>query len=239
VIKNFSQGRSIASRLRIAAAFGAVVASFGILIAREAVAAPVPTMSAASDATGAARASTAAEGAAGKAEAETLVLENFPSYVETVEAIRHLTFKGPVAKGRQSVEEFRAFIAGEIDRDLPAGRAGCTSRSLARLGMIPEAIDLRKAYGDILLSQVAAYYNPERKTFYVVRSDLPPEAMRPTVVHDDARLNQPGSSMGGCASRQTRRETPPVPRQEAPTWRSRCAFSSPRKKSRPGRRGDH
>src|SRR5439155_10628831 len=47
-----------------------------------------------------------------------------------------------------------------------------------------------KAYEDVLLSQVAAYYDPESKTFYVVRAELPAETMRPTVIHELAHALQ-------------------------------------------------
>lgn len=123
-------------------------------------------------------------------EATPLVLADFPSYLKEVEKIRGLTFTGPVAKGRQSLDEFRGFIGREIDREMPPAIAECTTRSLRLLGLLPEEVDLRKAYSEILLSQVAAYYNPESKTFYVVRADLPAETMRPTVVHELAHALQ-------------------------------------------------
>jgi len=56
----------------------------------------------------------------GRPDASSLVLDNFPSYLEQVETIRGLTFTRPVAKGRQSLADFRAFLAREIEREMPA-----------------------------------------------------------------------------------------------------------------------
>ena len=126
---------------------------------------------------------------AGRA-ADAFDFPDFPQYLKTVETIRGLTFTGPVAKARQSPRDFRRFVRGEIDRDLPAPRAGCTARALGLLGLLPERFDLRQAYEDILLGQVAAYYNPLTGTFYIVQKDLPPEVLKPTVLHELAHALQ-------------------------------------------------
>jgi hypothetical protein len=129
-------------------------------------------------------------GAAETTQADNFAFPDFPQYLKTVETIRGLSFTGPVAKARQSPREFRRFVRGEIDRDLPAARAGCTARALGLLGLLPERFDLRKAYEDILLGQVAAYYNPLTGTFYIVQKDLPPEVLKPTVLHELAHALQ-------------------------------------------------
>jgi hypothetical protein len=118
------------------------------------------------------------------AEPHPLLPPDLPAYQKEIEGIRSLTFKAPVASGRQSLAEFRAFIEQDLDQDLPAARAGCISRSFARLGLLPEGFDLRKAFSDMFVAQVAAYYDPYKQTFYVIHADLPEALLRPTVVHE-------------------------------------------------------
>ena len=104
--------------------------------------------------------------------------------VKKIEEIRGLTFKRPVASGRQTSAEFRAFVEHELDLALPRGKAACTSRALARLGLLPETYDLRRGYTNMMSAQVAAYYDPFRKTFFIVHPDLPEVLLDPTIVHE-------------------------------------------------------
>ena len=111
-------------------------------------------------------------------------LADLAPFTRKIEAIRGLTFKKPVASGTQSNAEFRGFVDRELDIELPKDKAACTSRAFARLGLLPEAFDLRKSYTDMMSDQVAAYYDPFRKTFFVVHPDLPEMLLEPTIVHE-------------------------------------------------------
>ena len=113
-----------------------------------------------------------------------LALPDLPAYVKEIERIRGLTFKEPVANGTQTLAEFRGFIQKDLDAELPPAEAACASHALGRLGLLPEGFDLRKAFSDLLITQVAAYYDPYRRTFYVVRPDIPEDLLRPTVIHE-------------------------------------------------------
>jgi len=125
------------------------------------------------------------------ADPETIVPKTQPAtladltpYTKTIEAIRGLAFKQPVASGTQTNAEFRAFVDKDLDVELPRGKAECLSRAFARLGLLPEKFDLRKAYTNMMSAQVAAYYDPARKTFFVVHADLPEMLLSPTIVHE-------------------------------------------------------
>src|SRR5262249_5493655 len=111
-------------------------------------------------------------------------LADLTPYTKTIEAIRGLSFKQPVASGKQTNAEFRAFVDKDLEVELPAAKAECTSRAFARLGLLPEKFDLRKAYTNMMSAQVAAYYDPVKKTFFVVHPDLPEMLLEPTIVHE-------------------------------------------------------
>lgn len=113
-----------------------------------------------------------------------LALPDLPAHFKEIESIRMLSFKEPVLKGTQSLADFRRFVQKDIDHDLPPPRAACVSRSLGLLGLLPEPFDLRKAFTQILVTQVAAYYNPYKKTFFIVHPDLPDSYLKPTVIHE-------------------------------------------------------
>jgi hypothetical protein len=125
------------------------------------------------------------------ANAETIVPKTGPAtladlapYTRKIETIRGLAFKQPVTSGTQTNAEFRAFVDKDLDAELPRARAECLSRAFARLGLLPEKFDLRKGYTDMMSAQAAAYYDPARKTFFVVHPDLPEMLLAPTIVHE-------------------------------------------------------
>ncbi len=116
--------------------------------------------------------------------ATPLALPDLPSYTKEIESIRQLPFKHAVANGRQSLAEFRKFVQKDLDYDLPPPRAACVSHALGLLGLLPEDFDLRNAFSKLLVTQVAAYYNPYKKIFFIVHPDLPESFLKPTVVHE-------------------------------------------------------
>lgn len=111
-------------------------------------------------------------------------LSDLAPYIKTIEKIRGLAFKKPVASGTQTTAEFRAFLERDLDIELPRDKAACMARALARLGLLPETFDLRRAYTNLMAAQVAAYYDPFRKTFFIVHPDLPEILLEPTIVHE-------------------------------------------------------
>jgi hypothetical protein len=85
-----------------------------------------------------------------------------------VSALRGLAFKGPVRYGVQSREEFRRFVRGELEREMPGAKVAAISTSYAQLGLLAPGFDLGKALEEALTTQVAAYYDPRRKALFVL-----------------------------------------------------------------------
>jgi hypothetical protein len=90
-----------------------------------------------------------------------------------VSALRGLPFKRPVGYGVQSRQQFRGFVREELDRELPPARRSGLSRSYAQMGFVAEGFDLTRALEEALTTQVAAYYDPHRRSLWVLGGKRP------------------------------------------------------------------
>ncbi len=85
-----------------------------------------------------------------------------------VAALRGLPFKQSVPAEAQSKEDFRAYLVREADKELPPEVNAGLSRALFHLGLVKEKVDLRETLLDAMVSQAAAYYDPETNKFFIV-----------------------------------------------------------------------
>ncbi|MFO7588505.1 MAG: hypothetical protein R6X22_10575 [Gemmatimonadota bacterium] len=85
-----------------------------------------------------------------------------------IETLAGLPARAPIATGLRSREELEAYLAAELERQLPAGKAAAVVRVYARLGLVPADLDLAPLLRALLLEQVVGYYDPARDTLYVV-----------------------------------------------------------------------
>ncbi len=79
-----------------------------------------------------------------------------------------LPARGPINLARRSKEGLEAFLVAEMAAQLPPERLEAVVRTYARLGLVPDSIDLEPLLRSLLLEQVVGYYDPERDTLYVV-----------------------------------------------------------------------
>jgi hypothetical protein len=85
-----------------------------------------------------------------------------------VSALRGLAFERPVRYGVQTRAQFRGFVRGELERELPVAQRSALSRSYAQMGFIGDGFDLGRALEEALTTQVAAYYDPHRRSLWVL-----------------------------------------------------------------------
>jgi len=91
------------------------------------------------------------------------------SRIETeLSALRALPFKHSVPSSTQSRADFRAWVHGELGRELPPEKNQALSHAYADLGLAPQGFDLMTTLEEALTTQVAAYYDPSSKAFRVV-----------------------------------------------------------------------
>lgn len=87
-------------------------------------------------------------------------------------ALRGLPFKWQVPFGAQTEAAFRAKVRGDLAHELPTAKSADVSRSYTALGLAGTGFDLSKAMEEALATQVAAYYDPEVRSFKVIGSNL-------------------------------------------------------------------
>jgi hypothetical protein len=89
--------------------------------------------------------------------------------IETeLSALRALPFKHSVPSSTQSRADFRAWVHGELGRELPPAKNQALSHAYADLGFAAQGFDLMTTMEEAFTTQVAAYYDPKSKAFRVL-----------------------------------------------------------------------
>lgn len=114
--------------------------------------------------------------APGPASPATAAAPGDPAWLADLEteltALRGLPFKWRVPFGTESKAAFRAKVRQDLWRDLPSPKSADVSRSYVALGFAERGFDLSHAMEEALATQVAAYYDPERRAFRVIGTDV-------------------------------------------------------------------
>jgi hypothetical protein len=88
--------------------------------------------------------------------------------VREAERYRGLALLRRVPWGRVSEADLRREVVADFHEDLPPERLAAVELSLKAFGLIPEAMDLKTFYPELLSSQIAGFYDPHRKVLAVV-----------------------------------------------------------------------
>lgn len=91
-----------------------------------------------------------------------------------VAEIRTLPFKHPVRAENQSAEAAAAYLEREMERSVPPQLAENFDAIVRKVGLYRGAanLDFRDVMKRLMSSQLAAYYDPEQQTFFVLFNDL-------------------------------------------------------------------
>lgn len=100
-----------------------------------------------------------------------------------VSAISGLKPTAPIPKRLKSREEIRQYVVEQMREQYPPAKLRGDQLSLERFGLIPKNFSLEKTLVNVLTEQVAAYYDPKRKEFYVA-DWIPVELQRPIMAHE-------------------------------------------------------
>ncbi len=114
----------------------------------------------------------------------TRMREQVPELMRSLEKIRGLEFREDVPVHYQTDEEFRAFMRASIDEEYPAERAEADVRLLSAVGLLPMGYDIREEMINATSSQALAYYDPDQKAFFVLKTDMPWDMVEPMVLHE-------------------------------------------------------
>jgi hypothetical protein len=100
-----------------------------------------------------------------------------------VSRLRQLEIKAPVAKGVRSREEIRSYLVTRIQEEYQPDELAIEGRVLKRLRLIPQDMDMYEYALNLLTEQVAGYYDPKTKTFYLA-DWLSVEVQKPIMAHE-------------------------------------------------------
>jgi hypothetical protein len=93
-------------------------------------------------------------------------------------------FKSPVAVAMQTRAGFREQLEASLDKELPEAKERGTVAAFVALGLLPPGIELRREIVEAVASQVGAYYERTKDTFYPISTGLPEAQQRLMFIHE-------------------------------------------------------
>jgi len=105
---------------------------------------------------------------------------------DEISEIRGLKFKRPVKVKKQSLKEFGKYLDKVLEEQMPETRLKNYGKIVKKLGLYrgTEIKDFASMTKAVMQSQVAAYYDPESGTFYVVMQNLPEQMLGGLYAHE-------------------------------------------------------
>jgi short-subunit dehydrogenase len=100
-----------------------------------------------------------------------------------VSALRGLTQKTPLQRGVLSRDEIGKKLKERIAKEYTPEEVRLEARVLRRLGLLPPDVDYEKLLLDLLMEQVAGFYDPFAGKLYIA-DWLPLEMQRPALAHE-------------------------------------------------------
>jgi hypothetical protein len=117
------------------------------------------------------------------ASADTALERMARELVPEVERRSGLSFREPPRLARASRERLEAFLRDELSEQLPEERARAVRDVYARMGLMPDTLDLRGLLRGLYLEQVVGYYDPAADTLFV-RDDVASSRVRAVLLHE-------------------------------------------------------
>jgi hypothetical protein len=106
-----------------------------------------------------------------------------------VSALRGLRVKGAVARGILSRDEIGLKLRAKLDKEYTPSEIDAEARVLRRLGLLPQSVDYARLLVELLMEQVAGFYDPAARRLYIA-DWLPLELQRPALAHELAHALQ-------------------------------------------------
>jgi hypothetical protein len=100
-----------------------------------------------------------------------------------VSGLRGLSLKAPLQRGVLTRAQIGAKLEARIGKEYTPDEVRAESRVLKRLGLLPADTDYEKMLLDLLMEQVAGFYDPFAAKLYIA-DWLPLEMQRPALAHE-------------------------------------------------------
>lgn len=105
------------------------------------------------------------------------------SMLPKLEVLSGLKKLRPIALGEKSRTDLRAYVQKRLAEEMPPQEMAGIRATYVALGLMPDSIDLKKLLLDLYQEQVAGYYDPLARTFYVI-SGTKLGMLRPVLAHE-------------------------------------------------------
>lgn len=116
-------------------------------------------------------------------EAPSALVAAAQAVSQDLAAIRRLDWKGPVDFQVSDRETIRQYATQSLEREMSPADWIAQSALLSHCGLLPVGADLKDLVVRLYTEQVAGYYDPHRKTFYLA-DWLPQLLQRAVVAHE-------------------------------------------------------
>lgn len=125
----------------------------------------------------------ALQGPASIAKPDTAALSSTEEILNTVSRLRELDIKQKVKSSFKTKDEIEQSVIRDLDESTPPEEFEATQKTLIKLGLIKRGFHLRDYVVQLLREQVAGFYEPKAKEFYLA-AWLPISDQKRVIAHE-------------------------------------------------------
>ena len=100
-----------------------------------------------------------------------------------VPAAEHVPFKHPPKLEIRTREQVRAFVLAQLEDSATQRDLAGKEAAYKVLGLIPDTMNVRRLFVDLLTEQILGYYDPKTKVLYVMNG-APDDIVGITIMHE-------------------------------------------------------
>jgi len=123
------------------------------------------------------------QGAAAIAKPDAAALNSTADILKIVSRLRELDIKQPVQSAFKTKDEIEQSIIRDLDENTPPEEFEATQKTLTKLGLVSKSFRLRDYVVQLLREQVAGFYEPKTKEFYLA-AWLPVSEQKRVIAHE-------------------------------------------------------
>ncbi|HKV38794.1 MAG TPA: hypothetical protein VJX67_06250 [Blastocatellia bacterium] len=120
---------------------------------------------------------------ASSATQDASALEATQEVLGSVSRLRELNILQPVKSGVKTHDEIEQSVILDLDENTPREELEASAKTLAKFGLVPAGFPLRDYEVKLLREQVAGYYEPKTKMFYLA-SWIPASEQKTVMAHE-------------------------------------------------------
>ncbi len=83
-----------------------------------------------------------------------------------------------------TTQQFKDYMNAQLEKDLPQEESDAMQKAYERMGLIPSTFNIRTGMVDMMASAAAAFYDPDKDTFYILMTGMDAGQLEPTMLHE-------------------------------------------------------